>query len=89
MRYFLIAYDICDEKRLNRVRKIAYSYALSGQKSAVEAPLDRNALRQLIAQLESVIDEETDKINIIPIKGEPLIFGKGEFVSNEKGVWFV
>jgi CRISPR-associated protein Cas2 len=89
MRYYLVAYDIADERRLNKVRKIAYAYALSGQKSAVEAPLDDAALRRLVAELEAVIDEEVDKINIIPIKGEPLLFGKAEFISMQKGVWIV
>jgi len=89
MGYYLVAYDISDEKRLNEVRKIAYSYALSGQKSAVEAPLDDSTLHRLVAQIKAVIDKEIDKVNIIPIKGEPLLFGKAEFISKEKGVWFI
>ena len=39
-RNYLVCYDIADKKRLAKVRKVAYSYALGGQKSAVEAPLD-------------------------------------------------
>ncbi|MCF6201103.1 MAG: CRISPR-associated endonuclease Cas2 [Hydrogenimonas sp.] len=86
MRYYLISYDIVDEKRLAKVRKIAYSYALSGQKSAVEAPLDMAALATLIDELKSEIDNESDKVNIIPFKGEPIILGKGSFLSLEEGV---
>ena len=40
MENFLVAYDIFDKKRLPKVKKVVYSYALGGQKSALEAPLD-------------------------------------------------
>ena len=85
MQNYLICYDIFDKKRLYKVRKIAYSYALGGQKSAVEAPLSKKELKELISKLLDVIKEE-DKINIIPFTGEPLCFGKAEFVKFDKGL---
>ncbi len=85
MQNYLICYDIFDKKRLYKVKKIAYSYALGGQKSAVEAPLSNKELKELINKLLDIIKEE-DKINIIPFLGEPLCFGKAEFVKFDKGL---
>lgn len=82
---YLIAYDIVDKKRLAKVRKVAYSYALGGQKSAVEAPLDPKMLRKLTERLSKLIHDK-DKVNIIMIEGEPLCFGKADFIRYEDGV---
>lgn len=82
---YLICYDIADKKRLSKVRKIAYAYALGGQKSAVEAPLDNKALKTLIKRLNSLI-KNNDKVNIILFDGEPLCFGKANFIEYNKGV---
>jgi CRISPR-associated endonuclease Cas2 len=83
--YYLIAYDIADPKRLNKVRKIAYSYALGGQKSAVEAPLTQKDLKILVARLLKVMRKE-DKVNIIMVEEEPLLFGKADFIKYDKGL---
>jgi len=85
MQNYLICYDIFDEKRLYKVRKIVYSYALGGQKSAIEAPLKKKELKDLISKLLLVIKPE-DKINIIPFSNEPLCFGKAEFVKFDRGL---
>jgi len=82
---YLIAYDIADKKRLAKVRKIAYAYALGGQKSALEAPLDNKTLKELVKRLENLI-RDNDKINIIEFAGEPLCFGKANFIEFDKGV---
>ena len=88
MKYYLICYDIFDKKRLARVRKIAYSYALGGQKSALEAPLNNNYLQELVNKLKSEIKPE-DKINIIEISNNPLCFGKANYIEFDKGVIIV
>ncbi len=88
MQDYLICYDIFDKKRLYKVRKIVYSYALGGQKSALEAPLSKRDLKELITKLLQVIKPE-DKINIIPFHNEPLCFGKGDFIKFEKGLIIV
>ena len=58
MHNYIIAYDIFDIKRLRKVKNIAYSYALGGQKSAVEAPLDSTNLKQLVRELKSIIEDD-------------------------------
>lgn len=86
MRDYLICYDIADAKRLRRVAKAAYQYALGGQKSALEAPMSRRDLSDLIGRLEPLIDPETDRINIVPFRGEPVCLGRGDFVKFDEGV---
>jgi len=79
---FIIAYDIFDKKRLLKVKKIAYSYALGGQKSAVEAPLNARYMKTLINELETIIEDE-DKVNIIKVSN-PILLGKASQVKFEK-----
>jgi len=88
MQNYLICYDIADKKRLAKVRKVAYSYALGGQKSAVEAPLSKKLLKELVVKLQKLI-RDNDKVNIILFAGEPLCFGKADFVKFDDGVIIV
>ncbi|MDA3057097.1 CRISPR-associated endonuclease Cas2 [Campylobacter sp. VBCF_05 NA6] len=83
MKTYLICYDISDEKRARKVRKIAYSYALGGQKSALVAPLSQCDLQSLWYFLSKVIAPE-DKINIIEVGARALILGKELPLEYEK-----
>jgi len=83
---YLICYDINDSKRLRKVAKVAYSYALGGQKSALEAPLKEQELKELIIQVKKLINPKQDKINIVEYYGEPLIYGKNDFLKFKEGV---
>lgn len=82
MHNYIIAYDIPDKKRLVKVRKIAYSYALGGQKSAVEAPLDEKLMKSLVRELENIMEDD-DKINIIRVTKNPILLGKAKNLSFE------
>lgn len=86
MDSWLLCYDIADPKRLARVRKIAYAYALGGQKSALEVPLDKQMRNELLERLEQAIDPEVDKVNLIRYWGEPVMFGVGIACSLEEGM---
>lgn len=83
MNNFLIAYDIFDPKRLRKVKEIVYSYSIGGQKSAIEAPLDKQSLKMLLTELAPHIEQE-DKINIIKVIGEPILLGRASHISYEK-----
>ncbi len=82
MHNYIIAYDIPDKKRLPKVKKIAYSYALGGQKSAVEAPLDKKLMGSLVQELTSII-KQSDKINIIHVMKKPILLGKASNIVFE------
>jgi len=85
VKKYLIAYDIADKKRLGKVRKVAYAYALGGQKSMLEAPMNNKTLKELVKRLEKLI-RDNDKINIIEYSGNPLCFGKANFIDYSDGV---
>ncbi len=83
---FLIAYDIFDGKRLTKVKRVAYSFSLGGQRSALEAPLSQSFMQLLILQLLNVTKKE-DKLNIIKFLDEPILLGKAKHVAYEnKGI---
>ncbi len=86
MYAFLIAYDIFDEKRLPKIKNIAYSFSLGGQRSALESPLSDSFLKELTAQLLRVATEE-DKLNIIRFLDKPILLGKAKLTTFEnKGI---
>lgn len=84
-KLYLIAYDICHDKRLAKVRKVAYSFALGGQKSALVAPLDEKALKKLILKLTPLI-KKNDKVNIIEIDEDAMLFGRAKILEYDDGV---
>jgi len=59
MRY-LIAYDICCPKRLNRVAKRILQVAPRVQKSVYSAPLTPRQLDDLFHDIEALIDLDQD-----------------------------
>lgn len=86
MKNYIIAYDIMNVKRLQKVKKIVYAYALGGQKSAREAPLDKNCLKRLVGQLMQIV-EKNDKINIISVLNNPILLGKAkQTIMKENGI---
>jgi CRISPR-associated endonuclease Cas2 len=82
MKTFLIAYDIFDDKRLRKVKKIVSNFCSDGQKSAREAYLNHSLTKELLHQLEEIIEDE-DKVNIIQIKKRPILLGKASFLEFE------
>ena len=88
MKHYIVAYDILNDKRAVKVRKLVYSYALGGQKSALEVPLNKKDLKEFLALLEPLLSDE-DRVNIIEVDEEPLLFGKADVLAYDKGVIIV
>ena len=86
MRDFLICYDIAQPKRLKKVAKYLYGYALGGQKSALEVPTDAKEVKKIATKLEGLIKPKVDRVLIVEIVGEPMVLGRGNFVKYEEGV---
>ena len=84
MQTFVVLYDIFNMKRLGKVKKIAYSYALGGQKSAVEAPLNKSLTHTLLQELTKVLKKE-DKVNIISVS-KPIMLGKAKSIEFQNGM---
>ncbi|MBE0490777.1 MAG: CRISPR-associated endonuclease Cas2 [Sulfurospirillum sp.] len=85
MQRYIIAYDICDPKRLYKVAKILYANALGGQKSVLEIPLSKKDIEPILKDILQ-ITKEIDKINVIPVEDHPILLGKAKSIDYEKGV---
>ena len=59
---FIVAYDICNPKRLRRVHKITKAFGESIQYSVFLCRLDKSRLTKLKTQLSREINQEEDQI---------------------------
>ncbi len=66
---YLIAYDITDNKRLNRVRHLLKGYSTGGQKSVYECFLSKAEKDIVISLVESIIKADEDRVHIFPLDG--------------------
>lgn len=89
MSLFLVAYDIVQSKRRAKVAKLVYSYALGGQKSALEVPICKDKVKELKKAIKMNIDQSTDKVNIIKVEEMPILLGTAMHVEYDDGMVFV
>ncbi|HBE44119.1 MAG TPA: CRISPR-associated endonuclease Cas2 [Deltaproteobacteria bacterium] len=68
-RLYLIAYDITNDKRLNRVRYFLKGYSTGGQKSVYECFLTDGELNYVSNNLKGLIEEDEDRIHIFTMDG--------------------
>ncbi len=61
---FIIAYDISDDNRLNRLRKLLKGYSTGNQKSVYECFLTEGELKEIIEEITLIIDESCDRVHI-------------------------
>ena len=66
---YLIAYDICDPKRLTRVREVLKGYSTGGQKSVYECWCTPAELRDVVAELRRLIVPDEDRVHVITLDG--------------------
>lgn len=66
---YLIAYDISNDKRLNRVRQFLKGYSTGGQKSVYECFLTDGELKYVKKKLDRLINEEEDRVHIFTMDG--------------------
>ena len=85
MKRYIIAYDILSPKRAYRVRKLLYSYAFGGQKSVLEVLVNGGELKEIVALLSAIL-EESDKVNIVEVDANTMLFGKAKILEYNNGV---
>lgn len=61
-RYWLVCYDIRDDKRLRRVARLMEGFGLRAQKSVFECWLDDRQLAELKELVSKIIDSQVDDI---------------------------
>ena len=81
---FLIGYDVIDNKRRVKIRNITYSYAFGGQKSALEAILNKKEVFELARKLSVRMDLSKDRVHIVKVK-KFLYLGKAKEITFENG----
>lgn len=83
-RLYVFAYDIGDNKRRSRVRRLLRAYAVGGQKSLFECLLSVSERESLCNELKAVLDKG-DKVVValLPDNGEYLPFGRAKPLVSE------
>jgi CRISPR-associated protein Cas2 len=81
---YLIAYDVTDNKRRYKIRKIAYSYAFGGQKSALEADLNKKEIFELAKKISAKMNLQNDRAHIVKVK-KFLFLGAAKELKFERG----
>lgn len=66
---YIIAYDIREPHRLNRVRYFLKGYSTGGQKSVYECFLTDGELKFVISNLKRLILEADDRVHIFRMDG--------------------
>ncbi|MDM7462563.1 MAG: CRISPR-associated endonuclease Cas2 [Tepidimonas taiwanensis] len=66
----VIAYDIPDDRRRNRVARVLEGFGERVQDSVFECWLDARRYRSLVTRLSARIDTHTDKVRIYPLCGK-------------------
>lgn len=72
---YLVAYDVCDPCRLQRVCRFLTGFKVGGQKSVFEIWVTASELRQIRAALGGLMQPEEDRLHILAL--DPRMFMKG------------
>lgn len=63
----IVAYDIADPKRLNRVAKIIKDYGVRVQKSVFEVDVDRRRFQEMWLRVCAEIAPDVDGVKFFPL----------------------
>lgn len=66
--FVIITYDITDDRRLNKVRKILKKYLYWSQLSTFEGEISEGKLAQCILEVNEIIDTAEDSIYVYEVK---------------------
>lgn len=62
--FYVISYDITDDKRRNKVAKILENYACRVQYSVFEIICDKEIIDRILFDLKEVIKEDEDSVRV-------------------------
>lgn len=80
---YLIAYDVCEPKRLQRVCRYLTGYKVGGQKSVFEVWATAAELRHIRTDLNTLMDPAEDRLHILALdpRMTPRTFGRATHFS--------
>lgn len=64
---YLVAYDVCEPKRLSRVGRYFHSYRVAGQKSVPEIWVTPAELQTIEHAMEHMLHPDQDRLQIIAL----------------------
>lgn len=64
---YLVAYDICDPRRLARVGRYFQSYRVAGQKSVPEIWVTPAELQRIRCDMDRLLDASQDRLQLIAL----------------------
>jgi len=81
---YLVCYDICDHKRLQKVFKFMKGRGVHLQYSIFHCALSWQGLKELKEGIEGIINPEEDDVRIYPLPSQPevLVLGCGARVPD-------
>ena len=84
----IVAYDIAEPRRLNKVAKLIKDYGVRVQKSIFEVNVDDRRFDEMKARVEEVIEASEDGVKYFPLcekcAGTVEIIGQGVFVDPDE-----
>ncbi len=64
---YLVAYDVCDARRLARVGRYFHSYKVAGQKSVPEIWVTPSELQAIHCDMKRLLDAQADRLQLIAL----------------------
>jgi CRISPR-associated protein Cas2 len=84
----IVAYDIADVKRLNKVAKVIKDYGVRVQKSIFEVDVSNKVFDEMKFRIEEIIEPSEDGVKYFPLcekcAGTAEIIGQGVFIDPDK-----
>ncbi len=81
-KFYVIAYDVVDDRRRTRIMKLLKGFGFHAQKSVFECYLTPEQLQRLLRRLKKEMDEEMDNIRVYGLTLEQVdqvtVLGRGE-----------
>ncbi len=66
--FVIVTYDITDDKRLNKVRKILKKYLYWSQLSTFEGEISEGKLAQCMSEVNDVLNRKEDSVYVYEVK---------------------
>jgi len=86
--FYIISYDIIDDKRRAKVSKILENYCTRVQYSVFETLLEVDKYEEMISELNKIIDKTEDSIRIYKLcdacSKKVTIYGIGEVLKDKE-----
>jgi len=85
--FYLVSYDISDDRRRTKLAKTLKDYGDRVQYSVFECILKKDLVERMVVRIKEIVSEEDDNVRIYTLCGQCekaiRIIGKGEVTKDE------